>query len=116
MGYFDPDNYMKVDDLKHNYLYKLRCRNARVGVWNEDTGDFTISRHKFRENFTFPETHHDLSQWHGTAFPQEELELCPFDVNNFNEKQMLDYLNEWEERQTDPHPRDPYDPKKWVKL
>ena len=47
-------------------------------------------------NHTFEEIHHDLSEWHGTAFPLEELEKCPYNVNDYKEKDMLTYLNEYD--------------------
>jgi hypothetical protein len=90
-------DYMKVNHLKDGWLYRIRARNARFGIWREKTGEFLISRFKFYDNYIFPEIHADLSEWHGTAFPLEEIEKSPFDPEDYDGAKMIEYLNEKDE-------------------
>jgi len=90
------NKYIKVNNLKNGYTYKIKARNSDYGVWNERKGEFVISRFKFYDNYTFGEIHWDLSDHFGTVKPLEELEKCPYDVENYEEKSMLTYLNEFD--------------------
>ena len=117
--------YLKVEELKSGYLYRIRARNGTVGVWNPDKGEFVLSRYKFHDNFMFGEIHWDLSDSFGTVKPWEELEKSPFTVEdltdrvmskngehwwgNPKEEELLKYLNEWEHKLDDPHPKERYD-------
>ena len=83
------NDYLTVDELKDGYLYRIMARNGTVGVWKPETGEFVLSRYKFGFNYTFGEFHWDLSPDFGTARPYEELEKCPYDLND--EKNMLKY-------------------------
>jgi len=91
-------NYLKMDELKNGYLYKIIARNAAYGIWKADTRGFIISRIKFGSNYIFEEYHYDCEAF-ATAQPLEEIEKSPFDTENFvydNEKAVLDYLNKFE--------------------
>lgn len=99
-------DYLKVEELKPGYLYRIRARNGTVGVWDPDKGEFLLSRYKYGSNYTFGEVHWDLSDFFGTVRPHEELEKCPLDMADFDEKEMLKYLNEWEHKLNDPHPKE----------
>ena len=99
-------DYLKVEDLKHNYTYRIRARNGRVGVWDAGSGEFLLYRVKFNDHYTFGEIHYDHF---GTARPYEELEECPLDVTDFSEKEMLAYLKRWEVEMMNrdyPHPKE----------
>jgi len=100
-------DYIKVDKLKHNHTYKIHARNGRVGVYNENKGEFVLHRTKFRAVYTFPEIHWDLSDHFGTAKPLEELEECPLDVLEYDEAEMLNYLQGWEDKMDFQHPKEP---------
>ena len=117
--------YLKVEKLKPCYLYRIKARNGTVGLWNPDKGEFVLSRYKFGSNFTFGEVHWDLDKHFGTVKPWEELEKSPFkpeDLKNGKirhngreywgnpkEEELLKYLNEWEHKLDDPHPKERYD-------
>ena len=117
--------YLKVEKLKPGYLYRIKARNGTVGIWDPDKGEFVLSRYKFGSNFTFGEIHWDLSDSFGTAKPWEELEKSPFTVDqlkshlmrvkgkeywgNPSEEALLKYLNMWEHKLNDPHPKERYD-------
>jgi len=85
-------DYLKVHELKHGYLYKIHARNASIGIWNENTKDFTISRWKFSMNYLFEEIHWDMSKDFGTVKAIEEIEKTPF--TTLKEDGILEYLNE----------------------
>jgi hypothetical protein len=91
------ENYMKVNHLKDGWLYRIIARNARFGIWRESTGEFLISRFKFHDNYIFPEIHWDLSDSFGTAKPLEEIEKSPFDPEDYNGAEMIEYLNKFDE-------------------
>jgi len=101
-------NYLKMDELKNGYLYKIIARNAAYGIWKADTQGFIISRIKFGSNYAFEEYHYDCEAF-ATAQPLEEIEKSPFDTEDLvydnvgphtiqfrNEKAVLNYLNGFE--------------------
>jgi hypothetical protein len=116
--------YLKVEELKPCYLYRIKARNGTVGLWNPTKGQFTLSRYKFGDNYTFGEVHWDLDTSFGTVKPWEELEKSPFELEdlrdrvmvvndrefwgNPKEEELLKYLNEWEHKLNDPHPKERY--------
>ena len=81
-------DYLKVEELKPYYTYRIRARNGRVGIWRPETGEFTLRRTKFNDVFTFGEIHWDLDKHFGTAKPLEELEQSPFDYGDFQRVSM----------------------------
>ena len=87
------EDYIKMDELKHGYLYEIFARNASFGIWNKDLLGFVISRFKFGSYFTFVEHHWDCESF-ATAKPFKEVEKAPFDPNDYDEIEALDYLNQ----------------------
>jgi hypothetical protein len=93
--------YYTVDELKEGWLYRVRARNARLGIWTPEYSGFHISREKFGRNYLFVEIHWDLSDSFGTVLPLEEIELAPFNVEWLKdwhtkrsvERNVLEYLN-----------------------
>ena len=69
--------YIKMEDLKGGYLYKISARNANYGIWIPLRKSFAISRIKFRDNFIFEEHHWDCESF-ATVKPLEEIEKSPF--------------------------------------
>jgi len=99
-------DYIKMEDLKEGYLYRIIARNARYGIWKADEQSFIISRIKFGDNFLFPEYHYDCPAF-ATAQPLKEIEQSPFrpkDIrlvyevvnNSVKEEEILEYLNKFE--------------------
>lgn len=84
-------NYIKVEDLKEGYLYRIEARNGSYGIWRPKKGDFLLYRVKFSNHYTFGEIHWDLSEDFGTAKPLQELEPCPF-----SEEDLESRLVSWE--------------------
>lgn len=99
-------DYLKVEDLKPGYLYRIKARNGTVGVWDPDKGEFLLSRLKFGSNFVFGEVHWDLDPHFGTVKPLEELEESPFDMEDYSRGELLKYLNKWEHKLDVPHPKE----------
>ncbi len=88
--------YIKMKDLKDGFTYRINARNASWGVWREKNNDFVISRFKFRDNYTFEEIHFDASDDFGTVKPLERIEKCQYNIYDYKEKEMLDYLNSFD--------------------
>lgn len=64
-------------DCKHGYLYRLRSRNLRHGVFNQERNGFIGIRTKFTNRFLDLELHWSYDSQYGTASPLEELQPCP---------------------------------------
>ena len=101
-------DYIKMDDLKAGYLYKISARNAAYGIWIPERLAFAISRIKFGNNYIFEEHHWDCEAF-ATAKPLEEIERSPFCADEIkiyyseggffgynDEEALLKYLNEFE--------------------
>jgi hypothetical protein len=101
-------DYIKLEELEHNHLYRIHARNGRVGVYDENKGEFQLYRTKFHMVYTFGEIHWDLSKHFGTVKPLEELEECPLDVTDYKEDDMLAYLKSWEAEMDFQHPRETF--------
>ena len=105
--------YLKVEQCKDGYLYRISARNARHGIFREKHGDFLILRNKFYNDYLFEEIHWDLSKHFGTVRPIKEIEKSPFtgedmeDTTKLHEdghkywtkkgdyKAMCEYLLKW---------------------
>jgi len=88
-------DYLKLDELKDGYLYRIRARNGAFGIWRAEKSGFILSRVKFDANYTFMEYHYDTGAPLGTVKPLQEIEPSPF-TKNFEEDEVLDYLNDFE--------------------
>jgi hypothetical protein len=103
--------YIKMQNLKEGYLYRINARNARYGIWIPEHQAFATSRIKFGDNFIFEEFHWDCESF-ATAKPLEELEKSPFTLKHLEETifkrngvrhvryrygpEVLSYLNKFE--------------------
>lgn len=106
--------YLKIDQLKAGYLYKIKARNANYGIWLPQRQSFIISRVKFGDNYLFEEYHWDCPAF-ATAKPLEEVEKSPFNAEKINivypekngkktfgyprTKEILGYLNRFEPKE-----------------
>lgn len=70
-------NFIKREDCKHGYTYRIHSRNLVVGVFNEKLSGFVGIREKFGDHFLFIEFHHDNGPPFGTVRPLREIEKCP---------------------------------------
>lgn len=77
------NDYLAIEDLKPFYLYKIRARNANLGIWRPEQKGFTIRREKFGDYFIFTEYHWDTGAPFGTVRPIEELEPTDFTEEDF---------------------------------
>lgn len=85
--------YIKIEDLKPGYLYRIHARNASYGIWFGDTGTtdafgFAISRLKFGSNFVFTEFHWDMPAF-ATVRPIEEIEESPFSPEDLAHQKLV---------------------------
>lgn len=77
------NDYIKMEDLKEGYTYRISARNAGFGIWRTKHQSFIISRWKFGFNYIFEEYHYDTGAPYGTTKPWEEIEQSPFDPETF---------------------------------
>jgi hypothetical protein len=87
-----------MNACKDRYLYMIRARNAKLGIYYKSIQGFKISRHKFQLNFVDIEDHWDTgvpdSMWdmtspRGTAKPI--VEIGP--VDDLPDDELLIFLN-----------------------
>lgn len=92
----------KMKNLKNRWAYKIKARNATIGIWLKENKSFLISRWKFGQNYLFEEYHWATGAPFGTAWDIAEIEKCPIKdagivIKNRpvykNERKLLDYLN-----------------------
>ena len=104
----ESEDYLKMEQLKEGYSYKICARNAYVGVWIEDERGFLISRYKVGPNPSLAVEYH-WDTWtpdepFGTVKPIELIEKFPFELraeyrnHDYDEKDLItEYLYELEE-------------------
>lgn len=97
--------YIKINNLKDGYIYKINARNAEIGVWIEQEKAFMVSRWKFKSNYLFLEYHWDIEVVDefssGTVKPIEIVEKFKFknkvNIREYTEdesNEILAYLDE----------------------
>ena len=97
------NDYLKIEALKNHYVYEIKARNAKYGIWIEDKKAFLISRWKFKRNYLFLEYHWDIGEQFGTVKPKKLIEKTKFEVKEIDEfsenetKKMLSYLDSFDE-------------------
>lgn len=90
---------MQIPDMKPNVLYRIRARNAYLGVWIPEKQGFVILRTKFGSQYPFVEYHWDTGSPFGTVIPQEELADFPVDVQgDFDEAKFKEAMKEFYEK------------------
>jgi hypothetical protein len=69
--------YIKLEDCKDGYLYKIFSRNLGYGVFNKNDNGFVGIRNKFGSDYLFTEYHWDTGAPFGTVHPKEEICKIP---------------------------------------
>jgi len=113
---YNMAEYLKAEELKDGFLYKIDARNASFGIWKSEKNSFLISRIKLCNNFIFEEIHWDKDEHFGTVRPLMEIEESPFNSLDIKlrllkhknsgeeyygyvpENEILEYLNKFEDR------------------
>lgn len=72
----DIQQYLKIQECKHGYLYELHSRNLTYGVYNSENSGFIGIRTKFKSRYLFTEYHWDTGSPFGTVKPSKEIEPC----------------------------------------
>ena len=72
------ETYIKFDDCKPGYTYKIDARNFGHAIFYNDM--FYGIRLKFHDKFIDTEIHWDKDDRHGTVKPQKEVEKTPDEV------------------------------------
>lgn len=79
---------IKIEDCKDGYLYHIKARNARFGIWRKEDLGFVIRREKFKEVYLFTEYHWDVGtikpelEHFGTVTPLKEIVKAPVGLAN----------------------------------
>lgn len=82
--------YIYLEDCKHGWLYRIFSRNLRFGVFISEVQGFVGIREKFDHLYLFTEYHYDTGAPFGTAWPRDELELCPItDLEESHEQERI---------------------------
>lgn len=68
-----PTRHIPLEDCEDRYIYRLKSRNLKFGVFVERTKGFIGIREKFGNEFLFTEYHHDADPHLGTARPIERI-------------------------------------------
>lgn len=74
---FKSNNYIKLDQCKDRFLYRIHSRNLEYGIYSEQKKGFIGIREKFGSKYLFTEYHWDAGEPYGTVKPQEELFIIP---------------------------------------
>ncbi len=86
-----PISYIPIDECIEGHVYRIRARNGRIGIFEKKGPNwFVLSRHKFSDNFLYPEYHWDNGEPNGTVKPLEHLGEAP---EFKNDQEKLNYLN-----------------------
>ena len=85
--------YIPLADCEKGHLYKVRCRNFVLGIFDGETGFIGI-RAKFGNRFLDTEFHWDQGPPYGTVLPLEDLGPVPGDIEIYEHR-----LGEFEGRQ-----------------
>lgn len=93
--YEELTEWIKIEDCKDGWLYKILARNAPLGIYCVEKKAFIISRFKGNANFLYPEEHWDTGEPFGTVKPITPLELAPIFTTDNNK---LIYLNSMKEK------------------
>jgi len=88
--YYIP--YIKLEDCKHGYVYRIVSRNLSFGVYDKSVQGFVGIRTKFGDRYLFTEYHWDTGEPFGTVCPKQEIEKCTLVVDE-NNKELFDYLD-----------------------
>ena len=120
--------YLKPEELRDGFLYRIDAMRANYGIWLAKSGSFLISREKFGHVYLFEEILDDRKEpfkrtarlfkeleratpfsiedfSKGTAKPIEELEQAPFPVERLavssgkRDAEVLKYLSDKENRE-----------------
>lgn len=89
--------YIPLEQCKNNYLYRIKARNASIGIFDASISAFIVIRHKFGGKTTYRELHYDIDEHFGTARPLEELGKA-IDPRPTSEPEMIEYLSKEEEK------------------
>lgn len=73
------DDYIKLEDCKERFLYKIFSRNLSYGVYDGNSGFIGI-RNKFGMDYLFTEYHWDAGPPFGTVHPKEEICEVPKNI------------------------------------
>ena len=76
---FKREDYIKLDQCKERFLYKIHSRNLKYGVFNGKSGFIGI-RFKFETEYLFTELHWDVGPPYGTVRPFNEICKIPDDI------------------------------------
>ena len=72
--------FIPLDQCEHGWLYHIRARNFRLGIYNKAEREFVGIRTKFGNRYLFGEYHWDTGPPLGTVKPIVKLVKSPFET------------------------------------
>ena len=67
--------YIPLDKCEDGKLYRIKCRNLAIGLFNKKDNGFIGIREKFGARYLFTEYHWDTGEPYGTVCPLEKLDI-----------------------------------------
>lgn len=87
-----------MDALVEREVYRIRCRNLSVGVWDPSQRGFIGVREKFGDNYLFTEYHYDADPHVGTVRLMEPLGITlPDEIELYERKSICQHCGEEDE-------------------
>src|SRR5690242_8016495 len=82
--YINSNEYISLNDCEDGFIYKIKSRNLKFGLFIKERNGFLGIRTKFNTRFLFMEYHWDADTSFGTVKPKEKLHFVPgnFDENS----------------------------------
>ena len=93
--YISCTDYIKLEDCKEGYVYRILSRNLAFGVFQKD--GFIGIREKFKSRYLFKEYHWDTGAPYGTVKPKEEIQYCSLIINE-DSKELFEFLDSIEKQ------------------
>ncbi len=99
--------FIPLDQCEHGWLYHIKARNFRLGIYNEVEKEFIGIRTKFGSRYLFGEYHWDTGEPFGTVKPITKLEQAPFEkLSERDDGDAGETIFDWLEVKDTEYPRE----------
>lgn len=102
-------DFLPIAECEHGWLYHIKARNFRLGIYNEPKKEFIGIRTKFGSRYLAGEDHWDTGEPFGTVKPIAKLVKSPFEtLGEFMDGDAGETIFDWLEEKALVYPRDTY--------